>query len=117
MNTFRTIFYLGLTKNKPKNCCLVVIIKNSFLDMSFSKERAISHDEARAYICCVCGRKVNTGGSKHVSPKLASLVCQFVNASFSVLNSFHPTGMCVTCRLTLSAYEKVIYWHEQSALQ
>ena len=79
--------------------------------MSLSKERAITHDEARAYICCTCGKKVNTktGGVKAVSPKMANLVCQYVCASFSVQNTVHPTAMCGTCRLTLTAYDKVYY--------
>ena len=79
--------------------------------MSLSKERPITHDEARAYICCTCGRKVNikTGGVKVVSPKLANLVCQYVSASFSAQNTFHPTAMYGTCRLTLTAYDKVYY--------
>ena len=87
--------------------------------MSLSKERAITHDEARAYICCTCGKKVNTktGGVKVVSPKLANLVCQFVSARFSVQNSFHPTAICGTCRLTLTAYEKVYYFVIQVYLE
>ena len=74
-----------------------------------NKEKPLSHDEARGYICCVCGKKVNskTGGVKFVNQKLSNLVRQFVHNSYSVQNRFHPTAMCGTCRLTLCGFDKV----------
>ena len=54
---------------------------------------ARSHDEARAYICCVCGKKVNykTGGVQFVNQRLSNLVCQFVHDSFSA-EQLSPNG-------------------------
>jgi ribosomal protein S26 len=75
------------------------------------QETARTHDEARAIVCCVCGRKVKknkTGGTvKVVNEKLANLVRKFVFEGFSVSNTSHPTAICVTCRLALCAVEKV----------
>ena len=71
------------------------------------KESARTHEEARAVVCCACGRKVKKGGVSCVSPRLASLVCQYVHTNFSIQNSYHPTAMCTTCSVTLCALEKV----------
>ena len=72
---------------------------------------AWTHEQARAIICCVCGRKVKknkTGGTvAALSEKLSKLVRKFVFDGYTVHNTSYPTGMCVTCRLALSALEKV----------
>ena len=74
-------------------------------------DSARTHEQARAIICCVCGRKVRknkTGGTVTVvSEKLSNLVRKFVFDGFTVHNTTYPTAMCVTCRLALSALEKV----------
>ena len=76
------------------------------------QDTARTHDEARAVVCCVCGRKViknKTGGTTTcVSDKFEQLVRRFVYSRYSVHNTAHPTGLCVTCRLSLSAAEKVL---------
>ena len=74
-----------------------------------SKESARTHDQARAVICCVCGKKVKdkSGGVRCVNERLSKLVCQYVYSSFSILNPSHPTAMCGTCRVTLCSWEKV----------
>ena len=76
--------------------------KNKISDMPKS---ARTHDEARAVVCCCCGRKVTDG--KGCSTKMAELVRQFAHKNFSVENLFHPTALCSTCRVSLSAFEKV----------
>ena len=74
---------------------------------------ARTHDEARAVVCCVCGRKVKknkTGGTiTFVSEKWEKLVRRFVYEGYSVQNTAYPTGLCVTCRLALSAAHKVTF--------
>ena len=80
---------------------------------AFSKfaSKARTHEQARGVICCVCGKKVGAGGVKCVSERLAKLVHQHVNSSFSIHNPAHPTAMCGTCRVTLCAWEKVKIVH------
>ena len=82
----------------------------STLSKFASKQSARTHDQARAVICCVCGRKVKdkSGGVKCVNERLSNLVCLYVHESFSIHNPSHPTAMCVTCRVTLCSWEKVI---------
>ena len=82
----------------------------STLSKFANKQSARTHDEARAVVCCVCGKKVkdNKGGVKFVNERLSNLVRQFVHDSYSVHNSSHPTAMCGTCRVTLCSLEKVI---------
>ena len=74
-------------------------------------DAARTHDESRAIVCCVCGRKVKKSkahGSVHVvSEKFSNLVRKFVYGGYSVHNTAHPTGLCITCRLALSAVDKV----------
>ena len=78
------------------------------------QDTARTHDEARAVVCCVCGRKVKknkTGGTiSFVSEKWEKLVRRFVYQDYSVHNNAHPTGLCVTCRLALSAADKVPFY-------
>ena len=71
------------------------------------KDSARTHEEARKVVCCACGRKAKKGGISCVSPRFESLVCQYVYENFSVQNTYHPTAMCTTCRITLTAFEKV----------
>ena len=75
------------------------------------KEFARSHDDARAAVCCVCGKKVKDnkkGGRPVINSRLESLVCQFVHKNYSILNTAYPTAICGSCRLTLCSLEKVI---------
>ena len=77
----------------------------------FSKKgSARTHVEARAVICCVCGKKVKDkkGGVGFVNDRLSNLVRQYVHQDYSVQNISHPTAMCGSCRVTLGSYEKVI---------
>ena len=75
------------------------------------QDKARTHTEARAIICCVCGRKPKknkTGGNiSVVSEKWETLVKRFVYKDYSVHNTAHPTALCVTCRLGLSDLDKV----------
>lgn len=73
------------------------------------KSSARTHDEARASVCCSCGRKVKdkAGGVRCVNARMVALVCQYVDEKFSLQNTFHPTALCVTCRVALCALEKV----------
>ena len=72
------------------------------------KEAARTHEEARTSVCCACWKK--TGDRKEivkvVGERWASLVRQNIFSEFSVINTAHPTALCVTCRLALSAIEK-----------
>ena len=72
---------------------------------------ARTHDESRTIICCVCSKKVKQ--DKHcikvVSEKWSDLVRKFVFSGYSIHNPLHPTALCVTCRTTLSALDKVNY--------
>ena len=74
-------------------------------NLSKFASKARTHEEARAVVCCVCGRKVvaRKGGFPCVSDRLANLVCKYVYENFSVQNSYHPTAICGTCRVTLGA--------------
>ena len=83
----------------------------SSLSKFSKKTSARTHDEARAVVCCVCGKKVkdNKGGVSVVSDRLSNLVCQYVHQNYSVQNTSHPTAMCGACRVTLCSYEKVLY--------
>ena len=78
-------------------------------NLSKFASKARTHEEARAVVCCVCGRKVvaRKGGFPCVSDRLANLVSKYVYENFSVQNSYHPTAICGTCRVTLGAFEKV----------
>ena len=80
---------------KWKITCLIfqIIFQVLFghdLDMAAlsSKESARTHDQARAVICCVCGKKVEdkSGGVRCVNERPSKLVCQYVYSSFSILN-------------------------------
>ena len=73
-------------------------------------DSARSHDELRKIICCVCSKKVKQSKTsiKVVSEKLSLLVRKYVFSEFSIHNTLHPTGICDSCRLTLTAMEKVI---------
>ena len=44
---------------------------------------------------------------KVVSEKWSDLVRKFVFSGYSIHNPLHPTALCVTCRTTLSALDKV----------
>ena len=66
-----------------------------------------THDQARAIVCCACGRKVKKSNVHVLSEKFENLVRKFVFDGFSVHNTAHPTALCVTCRLALSDLEKV----------
>ena len=72
---------------------------------------ARTHDESRTIVCCVCSKKVKQ--DKHcikvVSEKWSDLVRKFVFSGYSIHNPLHPTALCVTCRTTLSALDKVNY--------
>ena len=83
----------------------------STLSKFSKKTSARTYDEARAAVCCVCGKKVkdNKGGVSVVSDRLSNLVCQYVHQNYSVQNTSHPTAMCGACRVTLCSYEKVLY--------
>ena len=75
-------------------------------------ETSRTHEEARQVVCCVCSRKVSqankrSGAIKVVSDKMADLVRRFVYDRYSILNPLHPTALCVTCRLVLTAMERV----------
>ena len=82
----------------------------------FSKKgSARTHDEARAVVCCVCGKKVKDkkGGVGFVNDRLSNLVRQYVHQDYSVQNTSHPTAMCGSCRVTLGSYEKVIAFNNK----
>ena len=70
-----------------------------------------THEESRAIVCCVCSKKVKQDkhSIKIVSDKLSDLVRKFVFSGYSIHNPLHPTALCASCRLTLSAMDKVIY--------
>ena len=70
-----------------------------------------THEESRAIVCCVCSKKVKQDkhSIKIVSDKLSDLVRKFVFSGYSIHNPLHPTALCASCRLTLSAMVKVIY--------
>ena len=71
------------------------------------RETARTHDEACAALCCVCWRKVKSGGRK-VSNNLTLLVRQFVFDGYSPNNNSHPTSICNNCRVALSMKKKVM---------
>ena len=67
-----------------------------------------SHDQCRAVVCCVCAKKVKEGRNKNgVSEKITHLVGKFVFPGYTHLNTLHPTAICDSCRVTLSAMDKV----------
>ena len=47
---------------------------------------------------------------KVIDEKLSSMIVKFVYSDFSISNSAHPTAICTTCRLALTAIEKVIFF-------
>ena len=81
--------------------------------MSLSKfgkvKVARSHEECRAIICSVCSKKVkqNRSSIRFVSEKQANLLRKFVFAGYNVNNTMYPTGICDSCRVTLTAIDKV----------
>ena len=68
-----------------------------------------SHDDSRAVVCCVCSKKVkkNQPSMPVISEKFSNLVKKFVFDGYTIQNSLYPTALCGTCRLTLTAMEKV----------
>lgn len=85
------------------------------MDSKYEKNKfARTHEEARMCVCCCCGRKVKIQKGKTlikvVDEKTQGLVVKFVFSDFSISNPSHPTSICTTCRLTLSAMEKVVYF-------
>ena len=73
-----------------------------------------THEQSRQSVCCCCGRKVKFSGDKKtirvIDEKLSSMIVKFVYSDFSISNSAHPTAICTTCRLALTAIEKVIFF-------
>lgn len=73
---------------------------------------ARTHEEARRIVCCCCGKKCkcikNTGSAFIVTERFSGLVRRFVEATYSDQNPEHPVALCDSCRLALSAHEKVI---------
>ena len=68
-----------------------------------------SHEESRANVCCICSKKVkqNRCSIQVVSEKIANLFRKFVFADYNVNNNMYPTGICDSCRVTLTAIDKV----------
>ena len=85
----------------------MIISDMSSLSKFAARKYARTHDEARAVICCVCGKKVKLFDMKVVNERVSNLVRQFVYDSYSIHNNSHPTAICGTCRITLYAFEKV----------
>ena len=81
--------------------------------MNSHSQTARTHEENRKVVCCVCGKKPKSYGSKKpisvVSPKQEELVRKFVFKDYNVDNSDFPTGLCLPCNTTLLAFEKVVY--------
>ena len=73
-----------------------------------------THEQSRQLVCCCCGRKVKFSKDKKpitvIDEKLSGLIVKYVYSDFSISNSAHPTAICSTCRLTLTAMEKVIFY-------
>lgn len=61
------------------------------------------HIRTLASLCCICGRKYPS--LKPVTPALEVLVRNHIQGYDTSLNMY-PTSICVTCRLTVKAFEK-----------
>ena len=68
-----------------------------------------THDECRALVCCVCSKKVkkNQPSMPVISEKYSNLVKKFVFDGYTTQNTLYPTALCGSCRLTLTAMDKV----------
>ena len=91
--------------------------KNSLicrLQMSSPKfgKLKVQRSQCREIVCCVCAKKVkqNNKSIKKVSDKLAGLVRKFVFDGYTIQDPWYPTAICDSCRLTLSALEKVNFF-------
>ena len=78
----------------------------SSLSKFSKKESARTHEEARAVVCCVCGRKVKDG--RTVTDGLAGLVNEHVYTGYATEKDAFPVGICSTCQHTLDSLEKAL---------
>lgn len=64
-----------------------------------------SHEDNRLKVCAVCGKKIVYGNSPNskfmISKDVESLIKQYSNNEFNVLDSRFPKGVCVSCRFAL----------------
>ena len=81
-----------------------------FLDMAHARQ-ARSHEDSRKVVCCVCGKKpkgyAKVKAISVVNEKQIEMVKSLVHQDLDVGNPWHPTGMCLSCNTTLSAFQKV----------
>ena len=64
---------------------------------------ARDHAQAISSLCCMCGRK--RPGLEKISLSIESLIQRHL-PEFSLASGYYPTSICITCRLTIKAFEK-----------
>lgn len=78
--------------------------------ISTHSNKQCDHEENRFKLCAPCGNKISFGGRRKsqfsITQKLADLIKKFINAQFDASNSRFPTSICVTCRHTITEWEK-----------
>ena len=78
--------------------------------MPSHSKQARTHEEARMAVCCICGKKPKGSSTTKpilvLSDKQMELV-KMIREEYNFHNPMHPTGLCLTCNITLTAIKMV----------